>query len=306
MSEGLLSKEDTLYFTQCFNDSQRNGQISFDQFVFICQEYKKLDSAVLQETIKDLKAVLDKKNNNSQIMLKQDEYFNYVNTVMKDQAQSKNQNDPEMEKLFQSLAGKEGDYVKKKKYHSNFQVKLHQIFLVILEIHSEALDSEVEILILMLLLKDLIHMVHHKEGQIHMVHHKKVIIPMVHHKEEIIHMVHHKEEIIHMVHHKKVIIHMVHHKEEIIHLVHSKEVIIHMVHHKEEIIHLVHNKEVIILLHHNKEIIIHMVHHKEVIIHLVLDLMIIIIILSHHLKEEIIIIPSDQEIVKLAKTKIII
>ena len=115
MSEGLLSKEDTLYFTQCFNDSQRNGQISFDQFVFICQEYKKLDSAVVQETITDLKAVLDKKNNNSQIMLKQDEYFNYVNTVMKDQAQSKNQNDPEMEKLFKSLAGKEGDYVYKKK-----------------------------------------------------------------------------------------------------------------------------------------------------------------------------------------------
>ena len=115
MSEGLLSKEDTLYFTQCFNDSQRNGQISFDQFVFICQEYKKLDSAVLQETIKDLKAVLDKKNTNSQITLKQDEYFNYVNTVMKGQAQSKNQNDPEMEKLFKSLAGKEGDYVYKKK-----------------------------------------------------------------------------------------------------------------------------------------------------------------------------------------------
>ena len=115
MSEGLLSKEDSLYFTQCLNDSQRNGQISFDQFVFICQEYKKLDSAVLQETIKDLKAVLDKKNTNSQIMLKQDEYFNYVNTVMKDQAQSKNQNDPEMEKLFKSLAGKEGDYVYKKK-----------------------------------------------------------------------------------------------------------------------------------------------------------------------------------------------
>ena len=115
MSEGLLSKEDSLYFTQCFNDSQRNGQISFDQFVFICQEYKKLDSAVLQETIKDLKAVLDKKNTNSQITLKQDEYFNYVNTVMKDQAQSKNQNDPEMEKLFKSLAGKEGDYVYKKK-----------------------------------------------------------------------------------------------------------------------------------------------------------------------------------------------
>ena len=41
--------------------------------------------------------------------------FKFVNTVLKDQAQSKNQNDPEMEKLFKSLAGKEGDYVYKKK-----------------------------------------------------------------------------------------------------------------------------------------------------------------------------------------------
>ena len=114
MSE-LLSKEDSQYFTQSFNDAQRNGQVSFDQFVNICSEYKKLDQAVVQESIKDLKSAMDKKNNNAQLMLKQDEYFNYVNTIMKDQMQSKNQNDPEMEKLFKSLAGKDGDYVKKKK-----------------------------------------------------------------------------------------------------------------------------------------------------------------------------------------------
>ena len=115
MSEGLMTKEDSLYFTQCFNDTQRNGQISFDQFTYICSEYKKLEQAVLQETLKELKAGLDKKNNNMQIMFKQEEYFNHVNTVLKDQVQSKNQNDPEMEKLFKSLAGKDGDYVYKKK-----------------------------------------------------------------------------------------------------------------------------------------------------------------------------------------------
>ena len=110
-----MTKEDSLYFTQCFNDTQRNGQISFDQFTYICSEYKKLEQAVLQETLKELKAGLDKKNNNMQIMFKQEEYFNHVNTVLKDQVQSKNQNDPEMEKLFKSLAGKDGDYVYKKK-----------------------------------------------------------------------------------------------------------------------------------------------------------------------------------------------
>ena len=114
MSE-TMSKEDSAYFTQSFNDNQRNGQISFDQFSSICSEYKKFDQAVLKETLKDLKTALDKKNNNAQINFKQDDYFHHLNTVIKDQALSKNQNDPEMEKLFKSLAGKDGDYVYKKK-----------------------------------------------------------------------------------------------------------------------------------------------------------------------------------------------
>ena len=114
MSE-TMSKEDSAYFTQSFNDNQRNGQISFDQFSLICSEYKKFDQAVLKETLKDLKSALDKKNNNAQINFKQDDYFHHLNTVIKDQALSKNQNDPEMEKLFKSLAGKDGDYVYKKK-----------------------------------------------------------------------------------------------------------------------------------------------------------------------------------------------
>ena len=114
MSDGL-SKEDSMYFTQAFNDNQRNGQITFDQFTIICSDYKKLDQEVVKETLKDLKSALDKKNNNAQINLKQDDYFNHVNTILKDQAQSRNQKDPEMEKLFKSLSGKDGDYVYKKK-----------------------------------------------------------------------------------------------------------------------------------------------------------------------------------------------
>ncbi len=111
-----MTKSDLLYFTDNFNEYQKNGVINFELFCSICREYKGIsDKTVLEESIKDLKAPLDKKNQNQQINLKQDEYFNFVNTILKDQAQSKNQNDPEMEKLFQSLAGKEGDYVKKKK-----------------------------------------------------------------------------------------------------------------------------------------------------------------------------------------------
>ena len=114
--EGYMTKHDLLYFTENFNEYQKNGLINFDLFSSICREYKGItEKPVLEETLKDLKNSLDKKNVMQTINLKQEEYFNNVNTVLKDQAQSKNQNDPEMEKLFRSLAGKDGDYVYKRK-----------------------------------------------------------------------------------------------------------------------------------------------------------------------------------------------
>ena len=115
-NEGYMTKNDITYFTDNFHEYQKNGTITFDLFSSICRDYKDItEKAVLEETLKDLKSTLDKKNTMQQINLKQEEYFNFVNTVLKDQAQSKNQNDPEMEKLFKSLAGKEGDYVYKRK-----------------------------------------------------------------------------------------------------------------------------------------------------------------------------------------------
>ena len=115
-SEGYMTKNDKLYFTDNFHEYQKNGIINFELFCSICREYKGIsDKVVLEESLKDLKAPLEKKNTNQQINLKQEEYFNFVNTILKDQAQSKNQNDPEMEKLFRSLAGKDGDYVYKRK-----------------------------------------------------------------------------------------------------------------------------------------------------------------------------------------------
>ena len=111
-----MKKEDELYFNEYFHEYQKNGQITFDNFSLICREFKGItDKAVLEESLKDLRASLDKKNVIQTLYLKQEEYNHFVNTVLKDQAQSKNQNDPEMEKLFKSLAGKEGDYVYKKK-----------------------------------------------------------------------------------------------------------------------------------------------------------------------------------------------
>ena len=115
-NEGYMTKHDISYFTENFNEYQKNGSITFDLFGSICRDYKGItDKTVLEESLKDLKSTLDKKNTMQQINLKQEEYFNFVNTVFKDQAQAKNQNDPEMEKLFKSLSGKDGDYVYKRK-----------------------------------------------------------------------------------------------------------------------------------------------------------------------------------------------
>jgi len=115
-SDHLMTKEELQYFTENFAENQKNGALNLDFFFNICRSYNKiLNKTVLEESLKDIKTSLEKKNSTQQITIKQDEYFNYINTILKDQFQSQNQDDPEMEKLFKSLAGKEGDYVYKKK-----------------------------------------------------------------------------------------------------------------------------------------------------------------------------------------------
>ena len=115
-SEHLISKDELEFFQDNFNENQKNGTINFEYLCNICRSYAKiLNKTVLEESLKDIKASLDKKNTQQNISLKQDEYFNIINTILKDQFQSQNQDDPEMEKLFKSLAGKDGDYVYKKK-----------------------------------------------------------------------------------------------------------------------------------------------------------------------------------------------
>ena len=116
MSDSFLTKDNLAFFTNYFNENQKNGTISFDSFCTLLRDFKGIsDKAVLEESLKELKAANEKKNSNQGINLKQEEFFNFINTVLKDQAQSKNQNDPEMEKLFKSLSDKDGDYVYKKK-----------------------------------------------------------------------------------------------------------------------------------------------------------------------------------------------
>lgn len=115
MSSPYLSKEGNYYFSKGFDEYNKNGLISFDILKALCSDFKEFDKAVVEEVFKEIKTTLDRKNSGQQINLKQDEYYNYINQVIKEQDQRKNQADPEMEKLFQSLANKDGEYVKKKK-----------------------------------------------------------------------------------------------------------------------------------------------------------------------------------------------
>ena len=61
-NEGYMTKNDISYFTENFNDYQKNGLITFDLFSTICRECKGItDKSVLEESLKDLKSSLDKK-----------------------------------------------------------------------------------------------------------------------------------------------------------------------------------------------------------------------------------------------------
>lgn len=115
MSSKLLSKEGNAYFQQGFQEYSKNNMIPFDILKALCLDFKEFDKAIVEEVFKDIKQTIDKKNTNQQINLKQEEYYNYIEQVIKDTDQRKNQNDPEMESLFQALAGKDGEYVYRKK-----------------------------------------------------------------------------------------------------------------------------------------------------------------------------------------------
>ena len=87
-SDHLMTKEELQYFTENFAENQKNGALNLDFFFNICRSYNKiLNKTVLEESLKDIKTSLEKKNSTQQITIKQDEYFNYINTILKDQFQ---------------------------------------------------------------------------------------------------------------------------------------------------------------------------------------------------------------------------
>ena len=58
-AEGYMTKNDLIYFTDNFNEYQKNGIISFDLFSSICREFKGIiDKAVLEESLNHLVADL--------------------------------------------------------------------------------------------------------------------------------------------------------------------------------------------------------------------------------------------------------
>ena len=55
-SDHLMTKEELQYFTDNFNENQKNGIINFDVFCNICRSYDKISNkTVLEESFKDIK-----------------------------------------------------------------------------------------------------------------------------------------------------------------------------------------------------------------------------------------------------------
>lgn len=114
--QSIVSKETFAKIQQKFSELSKNGQIQFELIRDIVMGCKGVDAAVLDDTIKDIKNSMDKKVVNSgNILIKEDDYYKHMELIFRDQEQNKNSNDPEMEKLFKSLAVGEGDYVYKKR-----------------------------------------------------------------------------------------------------------------------------------------------------------------------------------------------
>ena len=118
MSDSLktvLNKETYDLIMHRYKEYSKSNTISLDEMKDICSEVKGMDIAVLNSTIKEIRQKLDKKNLQGTITLKEDDFFNYIELIFRDQEQSKNENDPEMDRLFKSLIVGNNDVIYKKK-----------------------------------------------------------------------------------------------------------------------------------------------------------------------------------------------
>jgi hypothetical protein len=110
-----LSKEDQVYFSKYWSEYSKGNQMPFDTFKEIINSNKKIDKTIAGNVLKDIKTALDKKSGGQPVNIKQDDYYNYIEQIKREQDQEYNSNDPEMKILFENLAGPEQDYVYKKK-----------------------------------------------------------------------------------------------------------------------------------------------------------------------------------------------
>ena len=114
-SKAFLNKEDQVYFGKYWTEYSKGNQIQFETFKEIIFSNKKIDKTIAETILKDIKTALDKKSGGQTINIKQDDYYNYIEQIKREQDQEYNSNDPEMKILFDNLAGPEQDYVYKKK-----------------------------------------------------------------------------------------------------------------------------------------------------------------------------------------------
>ena len=114
-NHGYLSKEDKVFFSKYWSEYSKGNQMAFDTFKEIINSNKNIDKKISGNVLKDIKTLLEKKNGGQPINLKQDDYYNYIEQIKREQDQEYNSNDPEMKILFENLAGPEQDYVYKKK-----------------------------------------------------------------------------------------------------------------------------------------------------------------------------------------------
>ena len=114
-SKAYLNKEDQEYFGKYWTEYSKGNQIQFETFKEIILSNKKIDKTIAGNMLKDIKTALEKKSGGQIINIKQDDYYNYIEQIKREQDQEYNSNDPEMKTLFENLAGPEQDYVYKKK-----------------------------------------------------------------------------------------------------------------------------------------------------------------------------------------------
>ena len=111
-----FTEDEYHFFSTLFkeNKDENTNAISFDNFSDILYANKTINKTTLPASLKSIKTKIEKRHGPGQLFIKEADYYKYIESIKREQESAANEADPEMQQLFDLLAG-EQEYIPRTK-----------------------------------------------------------------------------------------------------------------------------------------------------------------------------------------------